>query len=99
MATARGGGRLALAAGWAVFLIANAQRIDVVPFFNELRATYGVDYAGVGALLSAYLLGYVAAQIPAGLAADNLPTRRVTLAGLGAITLTSLLFAVVNRYG
>ncbi len=85
---------LAVAAGWGVFVVANAQRIDVVPFFNELRAAYGVDYTGVGALLSAYLLGYVLAQIPAGFAADNLPTRRVTLAGLATITVVSAAFAL-----
>src|SRR5579875_642044 len=58
----------AVGAGWAVFVIANAQRIDVVPFFDRLRAAYHVDYAGVGGLLSAYLLGYVLAQVPMGLA-------------------------------
>ena len=85
-------------AAWGVFFIANAQRIDVVPFFNDLRAVYHVDYAGVGALLSAYLLGYVLAQIPAGLAADNLPTRRVTLAGLLCMTAVSALFAFTAHY-
>ena len=82
----------ALGAGWSVFVIANAQRIDVVPFFTGLRADYGVDYAGVGALLSAYLLGYVLGQVPMGLAADNLPTRRVTVAGLALMVVTSGLF-------
>jgi len=88
----------AAAAGWAVFVVANAQRIDVVPFFNDLRPYYHVAYAGVGALLSAYLLGYLLAQIPMGLAADNLPTRRVTLAGLLLITLTSAAFAFTRAY-
>jgi len=81
-----------------VFVVANAQRIDVVPFFNDLRPYYHVAYAGVGALLSAYLLGYLLAQIPMGLAADNLPTRRVTLAGLLLITLTSAAFAFTRAY-
>ena len=86
------------AAAWGVFFIANAQRIDVVPFFNDLRAVYHVDYAGVGGLLSAYLLGYVLAQIPAGLAADNVPARRVTVAGLACMTVSSALFALTGRY-
>jgi predicted MFS family arabinose efflux permease len=86
------------AAAWGIFFIANAQRIDVVPFFNDLRAVYHVDYAGVGGLLSAYLLGYVLAQIPAGLAADNVPTRLVTLAGLACMTATSALFALTGGY-
>ncbi|HYM67981.1 MAG TPA: MFS transporter [bacterium] len=88
----------ALGAGWAVFVIANAQRIDVVPFFGRLRPYYHVDYTGVGALLSAYLLGYVMAQVPMGLAADNLPTRRVTLTGLALMTVTSGLFALTPQY-
>jgi predicted MFS family arabinose efflux permease len=88
----------AAAAGWAVFAVANAQRIDVVPFFNDLRAAYHVSYAAAGGLLSAYLLGYVLAQIPAGLAADNFPTRRVTLNGLVALALASALFAMTRRY-
>lgn len=71
----------------------------MVPFFNDLRAVYHVDYAGIGGLLSAYLLGYVLAQIPAGLAADNVPTRRVTLAGLLGMAVTSALFALAGRYG
>ncbi len=81
-----------------MFVIANAQRIDVVPFFNDLRPYYDVDYTGVGALLSAYLLGYVLAQVPMGLAADNLPTRRVTLSGLALIAVTSGLFALTRQY-
>ena len=89
----------ALVAGWAVFTLANAQRIAVVPFFNEFRSTFGIDYTAAGALLSAYLLGYVLAQIPAGLAADNLPTRHVTSAGLAMLALTSSLFAVSDRLG
>jgi len=79
-------------------VIANAQRIDVVPFFTGLRVDYGVDYAGVGALLSAYLLGYVLGQVPMGLAADNLPTRRVTVAGLALMVVTSGLFALTREY-
>ncbi|HKV45418.1 MAG TPA: MFS transporter [bacterium] len=90
--------RAAAAAGWGVFVVANAQRIDVVPFFNDLRALYHVEYAAVGGLLSAYLLGYVLAQIPAGLAADNFPTRRVTLAGLAAITAASAFFPLTASY-
>jgi MFS transporter, ACS family, hexuronate transporter len=89
----------ALVAGWAVFTLANAQRIAVVPFFNEFRHDFGIDYAAAGGLLSAYLLGYLLAQIPAGLAADNLPTRHVTAAGLAMLALTSLLFAVSDRLG
>ncbi|HLJ62176.1 MAG TPA: MFS transporter [bacterium] len=88
----------ALGAGWAVFVIANAQRIDVVPFFGRLRSYYHVDYTGAGGLLSAYLLGYVMAQVPMGLAADNLPTRRVTLTGLALMTVTSGLFALTHQY-
>ena len=88
----------ALGAGWAVFVIANAQRIDVVPFFDRLRVPYHVEYAGVGALLSAYLLGYVMAQIPMGLAADNLSTRSVTVAGLALMTVTSGCFALTRQY-
>ncbi|MBI3969429.1 MAG: MFS transporter [Chloroflexi bacterium] len=88
----------ALVAGWLVFFVANTQRIDVVPFFNDFREYYQVDYTGVGALLSAYLLGYVIAQIPAGLAADNFPTRRVTVCGLLTITIASGLFAVSANY-
>jgi MFS family permease len=48
--------------------------------------------------LSAYLFGYVLAQIPAGLAADNLPARRVTLAGLAGMTVASTLFAFTATY-
>jgi len=88
----------ALGAGWAVFVMANAQRIDVVPFFTDLRSYFHVDYTGVGALLSAYLLGYVIAQVPMGLAADNLPTRRVTVTGLALLAVTSGLFALTRQY-
>lgn len=88
----------ALVAGLAVFTLANAQRIDVVPFFNDLRGAFHIEYTAVGGLLSAYLLGYLLAQIPAGLAADNLPTRRVTLAGLAGITVASGLFALTGSY-
>ncbi len=70
----------------------------VVPFFNDLRGAFHIDYAAAGGLLSAYLAGYVLAQIPAGLAADNLPTRRVTVAGLALLTVTSGAFAITTTY-
>jgi predicted MFS family arabinose efflux permease len=88
----------ALVAGWLVFTVANAQRIAVVPFFNDLRRIFHIDYASAGGLLSAYLVGYVLGQVPAGLAADNLPARRVTVAGLATITAASALFALSGRY-
>jgi len=88
----------ALIAGWTIFTVANAQRIAVVPFFNDLRPVFHIEYTAAGGLLSAYLLGYVLAQVPAGLAADNLPTRHVTVAGLATLTITSGLFAVTSTY-
>jgi ACS family hexuronate transporter-like MFS transporter len=85
-------------AGWTIFAVANAQRIGVVPFFNDLRPVFHITYTAAGGLLSAYLLGYVLAQIPAGLAADNLSTRQVTVVGLAMLTVTSGLFAVTASY-
>src|SRR5687768_11673632 len=73
-----------------VLLTGNAQRIAVSPFLEDFRLLFGVDYAGVGALITAYLFGYALAQLPAGLAADRWDPRRVALVGLGGLGLGAL---------
>nr|MBO2507310.1 hypothetical protein [Bacillota bacterium] len=64
-----------------------ALRMGIVPFFPELAQRFGVSYAGVGGLFSAFFIGYAALQIPFGWAADRWPENRLVslgLLGLGA---------------
>ena len=45
-----------------MLVVHNAQRLSVVPVFDALRGRYGIDYAGVGTLFAAYVLGYAIFQ-------------------------------------
>lgn len=91
-----GGATVALLAGMLV--IHNAHRMGVTPLFSELRERFGTDYAGVGTLFSAYVLGYAICQTLIGLVGDRFEARRLLLTGLALSTLWSALFALTTSY-
>ena len=76
----RSGATVALLAGMLV--IHNAHRMGVTPLFGELRDRFSTDYAGVGTLFSAYVMGYAICQTIIGLIGDRFDARRLLLAGL-----------------
>jgi predicted MFS family arabinose efflux permease len=76
----------------------NALRIGPVPLVDELRARYGVDYAGVGNVLGAYTFSYGLAQLASGVLTDRFGSRRLLLLGLGLATGGSALFALAATY-
>lgn len=76
----------------------NALRIGPVPLVEELRARYGVDYAGVGNVIGAYTLSYAFAQLLAGFLTDRVGPKRLMLLGLGLAAVGSALFAVTHGY-
>jgi predicted MFS family arabinose efflux permease len=76
----------------------NALRIGPVPLVEELRARYGVDYAGAGNVIGAYTLSYGFAQLLAGLLTDRVGPKRLMLLGLGLAAAGSALFAVTHGY-
>ncbi len=92
----RSGATVALLAGMLV--IHNAHRMGVTPLFGELRDRFSTDYAGVGTLFSAYVMGYAICQTIIGLIGDRFDARRLLLAGLAFSTLWSALFAVTHSY-
>ncbi len=65
---------------------------------EELRARYGVDYAGVGNVIGAYTLAYGFAQLGAGLLSDRFGSRRLMLIGLGLGGVGSLAFALTQSH-
>jgi predicted MFS family arabinose efflux permease len=100
-------GRLAAApsrAGWVVAAAAtillsnNALRLGISPFLEDFRILFQVDYAGAGALLTAFFAAYALTQLPAGLAADRWDPRRVALVGLAALALAALVLALTTHY-
>jgi predicted MFS family arabinose efflux permease len=91
-----GGATVALLAGMLV--IHNAHRMGVTPLFGELRDRFGTDYAGVGTLFSAYVLGYAICQTLIGFFGDRFDARRLLLTGLALSILWSALFALARSY-
>ena len=89
-------GRLLVLCG--VLALHNAMRIGPVTFIEELRGRYGVDYAGAGNVVGAYTLAYGFAQLPAGLLADRLGSRRLMLVGLGLGAVGSATFAATEDF-
>lgn len=81
-----------------MLVVHNAQRFGVVPLFDALRDRYGTDYAGVGTLFAAYVLGYAIAQTLVGLFGDRFDPRRLLLTGLALSALWSTAFALTTNY-
>ncbi|MCQ6268360.1 MFS transporter [Fictibacillus sp. WQ 8-8] len=79
-----------------IHFIAFAHRMEVVPFFTDLKDTYQTGYAEIGGLVSAFLLGYAVFQIPAGTLADRYSPKRLILIGLLIMLSTSFLFTVTH---
>jgi predicted MFS family arabinose efflux permease len=92
----RPGLTVALLAG--MLLVHNAQRMSVVPLFDPLRARYGIDYAGVGTLFAAYVLGYAIFQALIGLVGDRFEPRKLLLTGLALSAVWSALFAFAGNF-
>jgi len=82
-----------------MLVIHNAHRTGVVTVFDGLRLRFGTDYAGVGTLFSAYVLGYGIAQSIVGLVGDRFSAKRLLVTGLAASALFSALFAGTASYG
>jgi len=81
-----------------MLVVHNAQRMSVVPIFDALRERYAIDYAGVGTLFAAYVLGYAIFQTMIGLFGVHFEPRRLLLTGLVLSALWSALFTFVGDF-
>ncbi len=82
----------------ALLVLHNAQRLAPVPLFEELRVHLATDYVGVGNLFGAYLLPYALSNIPAGMLADKVNTKRLVTMGVVLGLLASVVFASTGSY-
>lgn len=82
----------------AMLVVHNAQRTGVVPLFTDLQPRFGVDYAGIGTLFAAYVLGYAIFQAIVGLIGDRFNARTLLLIGLALSALFSAAFAGTRTY-
>lgn len=82
----------------AMLVVHNAQRMGVVSLFAPLRGRFGIDYAGVGTLFAAYVLGYAIFQTVVGLVGDRFNAKHLLLTGLLLATGLSALFAWTRSY-
>jgi ACS family hexuronate transporter-like MFS transporter len=89
---------LVVTAAAAILLSNNALRLGISPFLEDFRILFQVDYAGAGALLTAFFATYALTQLPAGLAADRWDPRRVAMVGLVALALAALVLALTTSY-
>ena len=69
-----------------------------MPLFTDLQPRFGVDYAGVGMLFAAYVLGYAIFQAIVGLIGERFNARSLLLTGLALSTLFSAAFAATRTY-
>lgn len=82
----------------AMLVVHNAQRMAVVSLFDALRGRFATDYAGVGALFAAYVVGYALFQTVVGLVGDRFDAKRLLLSGLLLSAVFSALFARTRTY-
>lgn len=80
----------------SVHFVAFSQRMNVVPFFIEMKDVYRVGYAEIGGLVSTFLLGYAFFQIPAGILADRYSPRATMITGLSTMLIASFLFVITH---
>lgn len=78
----------------ALYLIAFYQRVAPAVITRELAASFQLSAAALGNLSAFYFYGYVAMQIPTGLAADRWGPRRVLTAGAVLTAAGTLVFAL-----
>jgi ACS family glucarate transporter-like MFS transporter len=70
---------------WSIFLIATVAYLDRVILSisgRSIENEFGLDNMRLGAMLSAFVIGYAVAQMPAGWLADKLGARRVLFGGV-----------------
>lgn len=96
--TTRASKPLTIALLAAMLVVHNAQRTGIVPLFTDLQPRFGTDYAGVGTLFAAYVLGYAIFQAIVGLIGDRFNARLLLLTGLAFSTLFSAAFAAMRTY-
>jgi predicted MFS family arabinose efflux permease len=80
--------------GAGLYLIAFYQRVAPAVITRELSLDFGLSAAALGNLSAFYFYGYVAMQIPTGLAADRWGPRRVLALGAALTAAGTLLFAL-----
>lgn len=74
----------------ALFLIVAATNI-LTPLLPDIRNDFGVSIATAGAIVGAYGLARLLTDLPAGLLADRVGHRRLSLLALGLLVASSLL--------
>lgn len=86
-----------LAAIFLARVLGFVSRLLLVPFFPALMAQLQVGYTEVGLIFSAYLIGYGAALIPAGAAADRISPRPLVALGVAilAVALPATAYAPI----
>ncbi|PLR77034.1 hypothetical protein CU633_12510 [Bacillus sp. V3-13] len=79
-----------------IHFLAFSHRMEVVPFLVDLKDMYNAGFAEVGGLVSSFLLGYAAFQIPAGTLADRYSPRWLILIGLTTMMVSSIIFSLTD---
>jgi predicted MFS family arabinose efflux permease len=80
--------------GAALYLVAFYQRVAPAVITRELSLDFGLSAAALGNLSAFYFYGYVAMQIPTGLAADRWGPRVVLAMGAALTAAGTLVFAM-----
>jgi sugar phosphate permease len=85
----------ALAAG---FLLVNFYRVSSAVLAEDLTRAFDTTGTELGLLHASFFYIYAALQLPAGLLADRLGSRRVAAAGLGTMTAGVVGFALAGSF-
>lgn len=82
----------------AMLVIHNLQRTSFVSIFTGMHLRFNVNYAGVGLLFAAYVLGYAIAQAIVAAVGDRFNARSLLLMGLALSVLLAVVFAVTRSF-
>jgi MFS family permease len=69
-----------------------------VPLLPMIRSDFGLDYTRSGLVISAFILSYGIAQVPAGVLADRVGPRILITAGIFGVALAGLLVGFSHTY-
>jgi MFS family permease len=82
-----------------LIFIGYALRMSITPYMDSLRRDFSLSYSQTGLLFSAFMIGYIAFRLPAGVWADKYGSRPILMIGSALAGVAQLAILAFPNYG
>lgn len=82
-----------------LIFVGYALRMSVTPYMDSLRRDFSLNYSQTGLFFSAFMVGYIAFRLPAGVWADKYGSRRILMIGSALAGVAQLAILVFPKFG